>query len=40
MKRKITDIAKKDKVNNILNVNDKLKNKMQEHKLIRGLEWK
>lgn len=38
MKRKITDIAIKDKVNNILNVNDKLKNKMQEHELIRGLE--
>lgn len=38
MKRKITDIAKKDKINNILNVNYKLKNKMQEHELIRGLE--
>lgn len=40
MKRKITDIAIKDKVNNFLNVNDKLKNKMQEHEFIRGLEWK
>lgn len=38
MKRKITDIAIKDKVNNILNVNDKLKNKIQKHELIRGLE--
>ena len=40
MKKKITNIVIKGKVNNILNVNEELRNKIQEYELIRGLEWK
>lgn len=38
MKKKITNIVIKGKVNNILNVNEELRNKIQEYELIRGLE--